>query len=65
MNEKLQAYDSSLFIGQSYFLNDGAQLYLMFQTLYYTLKLLGDTEEIVSWKSKGLLAKKNYYSYHY
>ena len=38
----------SLFIGQSYFFNDGAQLYLIFQTLYHTLKRLGDTEKIVS-----------------
>ena len=27
--------------------------------LYYNLKWLGDTEKIVSWKSKGLSAKKN------
>ena len=38
----------SLFIGQSYFFNDGAQLYLIFQTLYHTLKRLEDTEKIVS-----------------
>ena len=44
--EKLQTFDSSLFIGQSYFFNDGAQLYLIFQPLYYTLKRLGDTEKI-------------------
>ena len=31
---KLPAYDVSLFIGQSYFFNDGAQPYLIFQTLY-------------------------------
>ena len=55
--EKLQTYDSSLFIGQSYFFNDGAQLYLIFQTLYYTLKRLGDTEKIVSWKSTSLSAE--------
>ena len=35
---KLQTYYLSLFIGQSYFFNDGAQLYLIFQTLYYALK---------------------------
>ena len=55
--EKLLTYDSSLFIGQSYFFNDGAQLYLIFQTLYYTLKRLGDTEKIVSWKSRSLSAE--------
>ena len=26
------------------FFNDGAQLHLIFQTLFYTLKRLGDTE---------------------
>ena len=56
--EKLQICDSTLFIGSSHFFNDGAQLYLIFQPLYYTLKRLGDTEKIVSWKSKGLLAEK-------
>ena len=45
--EKLQTYDSSLFIGQSYFFNDGAELYLIFQVLYYTLKRLDDTEKVV------------------
>ena len=28
--EKLQKYVSSLFIGQPYFFNDGAQIYLIF-----------------------------------
>ena len=45
---KLQTYDLSLFIGQSYFVNDGA-LYLILQLLYYTLERLGDTEKVVSW----------------
>ena len=30
----------------------------MFQVLYYTLKRLGNTENIVSWKSKSLSTKK-------
>ena len=55
---KLQTYDLSLFISQSYFVNSGAQLYLILQPLYYTLKRLGDTENVVSWKSKSLSAKK-------
>ena len=38
--KKLQTFDLSPFIGQSYFYNDGAQLYLIFQALYYTLKTL-------------------------
>ena len=41
--EKLQAFDLSLFIVQSYLSNEGAQLHLISQTLYYTLKRLGDT----------------------
>ena len=32
--KKLQTFDSSLFIGQSYFNNDGAQLYLIPQSIY-------------------------------
>ena len=35
-----------------------AQLYVILQTLYYTLKRLGNTEKILSWKSKGLSAEK-------
>ena len=54
----MQTYDSSLFIGQSYFLTDGAQLYLISQMLYYTLKRLGNTEKIVSWKFKDFIAEK-------
>ena len=51
---KLQTYDLSLFISQTYFVNDGAQLYLILQPLNYTLNRLRDTEKVVSWKSKGL-----------
>ena len=43
---KLQTCDLSLFIYQSYFANDGAQLYLTLQPLYYNLKRLGDTEKL-------------------
>ena len=32
--------------------------FILFQTLNYTLKRLGDTEKVVSWKSKDLLTKK-------
>ena len=35
-------------MGQSYFVNDGAQLYLILQLFYSTLKRLGDTEKNVS-----------------
>ena len=34
---KLQTYYLSLFIGQSYFNNDGAQIYLIFQAIYKTV----------------------------
>ena len=34
--KKIQTFDSNLFVGQSYFFNDEAQLYLIFQMLYYT-----------------------------
>ena len=54
----MQTHDSSLFIGPSYFLKDGAQLYLIFQILPYTLKLLGNIKKIVSWKSTGLSPEK-------
>ena len=43
---KLQTYDLSLFIGESYFVNDGAQLFIILQPLYSTLKRLGDTEKL-------------------
>ena len=46
------------FFGQSYLFNDGAELYLIFQTFYYTLKKLGYTEKTVSWKPKCLSPKK-------
>ena len=56
--KKLQTFDSSVFIGQSYFFNDRAQLYLIFQPLYHTLKRLGNTEKTVSQKSKVLSTEK-------
>ena len=45
-------------MGQSCFNNDEAQLYLILQLFYYTLTRLDDTEKVVSWKPKGLSAKK-------
>ena len=56
--KRLQSFDSSLFIGKSYFNIDIAQLYLILQLLFYILKSLGDTEKDVSWKSKGSSAEK-------
>ena len=56
--KKLKRFDLSLFIGPSYFFSYGAQLYLTFQPIFYTLKNLGNPETIVLWKFKGLLVKK-------
>ena len=47
-----------LFISQSYCFNDRAQLHSIFQMLYYTLKRLSDTKNVLSWKSKGMSAEK-------
>ena len=33
------------------------KLCLIFQPLYYNLKSLGDTEKVMSWKSKDFLTK--------
>ena len=44
---KLQTYDLSIFIGQTYFVNDDAQFYLILQLLNYTLERLCDTEKVV------------------
>ena len=49
--KKLQTFDSSLFIAQSYFNKDGSQNHLIFQLLYYPLKKVGNTEKVLSWKS--------------
>ena len=62
-NKELAEYTRSTFIevqfiGQIYFNNDGAQLSLILQPLYYILKKLGDTKKVVSWKPKCLSAKK-------
>ena len=39
-------YDLSLFISRSYFVNDGAQVYLVLQLICYILKRLSDTEKV-------------------
>ena len=41
-----QENDLNLFIGQSYFVNDGAQNYLTFQPLHYLLNKLYGTEKL-------------------
>ena len=57
-SKKLQTLESGYFISPSYFNNDGAQLKLIHQLLYYTSKRLGETEKVVLWKSKDLSTKK-------
>ena len=55
--KKLKTFDSSLFIGQSYFNNDGAQLYLIFHPVYKPITT--DLPNIISrWESKGLSNEK-------
>ena len=63
--KKLQTFDSSLFIGQSCFFNDGIKLYLIFQPLYYALKTLSTSEKVISWRFTRLVSRKAYYSYHF
>ena len=56
---KLQIFDSSLFIGQSYFDKDGIQLYLVFQPIYKTITAFsGLTSTTLEWESKGLSNEK-------
>ena len=51
--KKLQTFDSILFIGQTSFNKDGAQLYLIFQPIYKTITTFSDLSYIISeWKSK-------------
>ena len=56
---KLETYDSSRFIGQSYFNNDGALLYLIFQPIFKsTITCPGLKDTISEWESKGLSNEK-------
>ena len=53
--KKLETFDSSLFIGQSYYNNDRAQLYLMFQPNYETTLTFCSLPDTISEReSKGL-----------
>ena len=57
--KKLQTFESSLFIGQSYFNNNGAQLYLIFQPICKTITTFSGLPDTVSeWESKGLSNEK-------
>ena len=53
--KKLQPFDSSPFVGPSYFNNVGAQLYLIFQPIIKTITTFPGLEDTDSgWESKGL-----------
>ena len=53
--KELQTFDSSLFIGQSYFNNDGAQLLLIFQPTFKTISTFSGLPDTISdWEPKGL-----------
>ena len=61
--EKLQTYDSSIFIDQSYFFNDGSQDFLMFEPIFETFpRTSRTTEAILTWQSRGVLNEKVSYS---
>ena len=55
MYKKLQTFDLSLFIGQSYFFNNGAQNFLIFQPTLNTFTVTaGLLESIKAWQCRGL-----------
>ena len=54
---KLKKFDSSYFIGNSHFEEDGTQNYLVFQPINKYSKVITNTDYVSSWKSKGLSAK--------
>ena len=54
---KLKAFDSSYFIGNSHFEEDSAQNYLVFQPLIRYFKLNGSSGRISLWRSKRLFVE--------
>ena len=47
--KNLQTFDSCYFNGGKYFVNDGSQNYLIFQTIFITFRMqTGDTETTVA-----------------
>ena len=56
---KFQTYELRVFIGQSYFNNDGPLLYLIFQPNYKTVTTFSGLPITISeWESKGLSNEK-------
>ena len=51
---KLKPFDSSCFNGKSYFEDNDRPNYLIFQAMSKYFKLNGNTQYILSWKSKAL-----------
>ena len=51
--KKMKAFDLSYFIGKSHFEENGAQDYLVFQSIHRHFKIT-NKKYISSWKSKGL-----------
>ena len=56
---KLKTFDPSYFIGKSHFKEGGAQNYLVFQPLNKYFKVITNTDDVSSWKSKGLSAESS------
>ena len=54
---KLKTFDSSYFIGKSHFEEDGTQNSLVFQPICRYFKMITNTDNISSWKTKGLSAE--------
>ena len=54
---KLKTFDSSYFISDSHFEEDGTQNYLVFQPLSKYFNMITNTVYVSSWKSKGLSAE--------
>ena len=52
--KKLKTLDSSYFIGKSHFEENGTQNYLVFQPINRYIKVIANTDYVLSWKSKGL-----------
>ena len=56
---KLKTFDSSYFIGESHFEEDGVQNYLVFQPIirYFNVNRITNTDYVSSWKFKELSAE--------
>ena len=55
--KKLKTFDSSYFLGKSHLEEDDTQNYLVFQPLNKYIKVITNTDYILSWKSKALSAE--------